>query len=365
MMSGPNPTPLPWRVLIVDDEEGIHGITRMIFRGYVFEGRPVELISALSGRQAREQLARHGDIALVLLDVVMEADDEGLRLVNFIREELGNAQMRIILRTGHPGFAPETDIIVRYDINDYLSKAELSASRLLTSVVVALRAYRDIGNAGQQAWVTLTDQPASGGHTLLGQMLQPLLNEAASLNRRLQQFDLNPMAQDLLLELNAQQARLACLCRQLDERPPTGAPVEVEPRALLNQLMRTLLPLARTQRRLLDYRLQENLPLRLQLHADATAQLWLALLEHVMNTAPQTDLLLTLRYHRQAATLELLIQGGASPADTDPLRESYWRDFGRAYCERLARMLGGELDLLSLDPASVWVSCSIGATRTG
>ncbi|MFC6672615.1 response regulator [Marinobacterium aestuariivivens] len=147
-MNGPIPPHRPWRVLVVDDEEGIHGITRMIFRGYTFEDRPVELISALSGQQARELLHKHEDLALVLLDVVMESDDEGLRLVDYIRDQLGNRRVRIILRTGHPGYAPETDVIVRYDINDYLSKAELSASRLLTSVVVALRAYRDLVNAG-------------------------------------------------------------------------------------------------------------------------------------------------------------------------------------------------------------------------
>jgi CheY-like chemotaxis protein len=88
----------PWRILVVDDEEGIHGITRMIFRDYAFEGRLVELISALSGRQARELLRQHEDIALILLDVVMESDDEGLRLVDYIRDELGNRQIRIILR---------------------------------------------------------------------------------------------------------------------------------------------------------------------------------------------------------------------------------------------------------------------------
>ncbi|MAC46765.1 MAG: hypothetical protein CMI12_07925, partial [Oceanospirillum sp.] len=125
----------PWKILVVDDEEGIHGITRMIFRDYEFEQRPIELISAMNGAEAQAVLLQHPDIALILLDVVMETENEGLQLVEHIRHQMNNPDVRIILRTGHPGYAPEAQVIIQYDINDYLSKAELSASRLLTSVV--------------------------------------------------------------------------------------------------------------------------------------------------------------------------------------------------------------------------------------
>ncbi len=134
----------PWKVLVVDDDEGIHSITRMVFRGYTFQDRPILLLNASSAAQAQELLNDEPNIAVAILDVVMETDQAGLDLVNYIRNQLENSDMRIILRTGHPGFAPEADVIIDYDINDYLSKAELSASRLLTSVVVALRSYRDL-----------------------------------------------------------------------------------------------------------------------------------------------------------------------------------------------------------------------------
>ncbi len=133
-----------WRILIVDDEEQVHVVTRLVLQGFTFEGKGIEMISAFSAAEARKALAETEHIALVLLDVVMERDDAGLQLVHYIRETLGNKMIRIILRTGQPGAAPEANVIVDYDINDYREKTELTAQKLLTTVISALRSYRDL-----------------------------------------------------------------------------------------------------------------------------------------------------------------------------------------------------------------------------
>ena len=86
---------------------------------------------------------------MVLLDVVMETPDAGLRLVRHIRETLGNTRIRIILRTGQPGDAPERDVVLTHDINDYKSKADLTAQKMFTALVSALRAWRDITTIGE------------------------------------------------------------------------------------------------------------------------------------------------------------------------------------------------------------------------
>jgi signal transduction histidine kinase len=52
--------------------------------------------------------------------------------------------VRIILRTGQPGQAPERRIIVDYDINDYKAKTELTADKLFTSLTAALRGYQQL-----------------------------------------------------------------------------------------------------------------------------------------------------------------------------------------------------------------------------
>ncbi len=134
----------PWKILIVDDDTEVHAITRVVLGDVVFDDRPLRFLSAHSGVEARSILQAHDDIAAVLLDVVMETDDAGLRLVHFIREELGNRQVRIILRTGQPGQAPERQVIVSYDINDYKAKSELTAQKLFTTTVAALRSYQHI-----------------------------------------------------------------------------------------------------------------------------------------------------------------------------------------------------------------------------
>ncbi|GAK46685.1 metal dependent phosphohydrolase [Tepidicaulis marinus] len=133
-----------WKILIVDDEPEVHSVTRLALHDVVFAGRGLELISAHSAAEAEEVLHRHGDIAVILLDVVMETDNAGLELIRRIRDTMRNSATRIILRTGQPGQAPESDVIIRYDINDYREKTDLTSSHLFTAIYGALRAYRDI-----------------------------------------------------------------------------------------------------------------------------------------------------------------------------------------------------------------------------
>ena len=119
-----------WKLLIVDDEEEVHVITRMVLEGLSFSGKGLTFLSAYSAQEAREILLEQRDIAVILLDVVMETGQAGLELVEIIRSELGNRMVRIILRTGQPGQAPEREVITRYDINDYKHKTELTAQKL-------------------------------------------------------------------------------------------------------------------------------------------------------------------------------------------------------------------------------------------
>jgi len=133
-----------WKVMVVDDEKEVHSITKIALGDFVFEGKSIEFVHAYSAREAKEQMAKHPDTALMLLDVVMEEEDAGLQVVKFIREKLLNNMVRIILRTGQPGQAPERKVIIEYDINDYKTKTELTSQKLFTTTVAAVRAFRDI-----------------------------------------------------------------------------------------------------------------------------------------------------------------------------------------------------------------------------
>ena len=135
---------LPWVVAVVDDEPGIHDVTRLMLRRLKFDGRPIECVFASSAAQGRELFASRQDIAVALIDVVMENDRAGLELVEHLRRTVGNVLTRIILRTGQPGMAPEREVVTHFEIDDYRDKSELSADRLQTAVVTALRSFRTL-----------------------------------------------------------------------------------------------------------------------------------------------------------------------------------------------------------------------------
>ncbi|UXH77475.1 DUF3369 domain-containing protein [Roseateles amylovorans] len=134
----------PWVVMIVDDDPAVHQVTQLVMDDFEFAGRRLQFLNAYSATEARDLLRSRRDVALVLLDVVMESDHAGLDLAQFIREELLNTHVRIVLRTGQPGQAPEEHVIKSYDINDYKEKTELTKRKLITVFYSALRSYRDI-----------------------------------------------------------------------------------------------------------------------------------------------------------------------------------------------------------------------------
>lgn len=134
----------PWRILIVDDDGDVHKATELAMQGLTVEGQPLVFLHASSAAQARQLLASEDDLAVVLLDVVMESEDAGLQLVRHIRDELRLNALRIVLRTGQPGYAPEIETVQAYDINDYKTKSELTRTRLYTVLTAAVRSYRQI-----------------------------------------------------------------------------------------------------------------------------------------------------------------------------------------------------------------------------
>ncbi len=139
-----DPLPQTLTVLMVDDDPSVHAVTRLVLDDFVYAGRAMTMVSAHSAEQARRLLRANADVAVILVDVVLETNTAGLDLVRWIRETLGNQDTRIVLRTGQPDQAPEQDVILRYDINDYRAKTEMTEARLLTTLVGALRSFERI-----------------------------------------------------------------------------------------------------------------------------------------------------------------------------------------------------------------------------
>lgn len=148
--AGAAPAPPPWRVLIVDDDVDVHVVTKFSLSNVCFLGRRLSFLHAYSGEEALNTLRNTPDIALVLLDVIMETSDAGLNVARQIRDSLHNQLVRIVLRTGQPGQALEHSIILDYDINDFWCKTDLTTRKLFTTVISSLRAYNGLEEAHRQ-----------------------------------------------------------------------------------------------------------------------------------------------------------------------------------------------------------------------
>ncbi len=134
-----------WSVLIVDDDHEVHAVTKLALHDFEFDNKKLDLISAYSAKEAKEILTENPNtFSFVILDIVMESNDAGLKIVDFIRNNLKNSLIRIIIRTGQPGYAPEEEIINKYDINDYKEKTELTTTKLYTTTRTALCQYKQL-----------------------------------------------------------------------------------------------------------------------------------------------------------------------------------------------------------------------------
>jgi signal transduction histidine kinase/CheY-like chemotaxis protein len=183
-ISPPAITSSPWKILVVDDEPEIHAVTQLSIGDLVFENKKIQLFNAISAQEAREILSTESDIAVALIDVVMETEDAGLRLVEYIRNELNNRRIRLIIRTGQPGIAPEPYVIDNYDIDDYKDKTELTTQSLYTTLRTALKAYRDltiIDNNRQSLEKILSAAPELYRIQPMEQFLEGILTQMGSL----------------------------------------------------------------------------------------------------------------------------------------------------------------------------------------
>jgi PAS domain-containing protein len=162
----------PWRILIVDDDVDVHVVTKFALSNTSFQGRRLGFLHAYSAQEAMTLLRATPDIALILLDVIMETPDAGLRLARQVREELHNTLVRIVLRTGQPGQALEHSIIVDYDINDFWCKADLTTRKLFTTVISSLRAYATLA-------AVAAERLALNAELINAQQVQAVLNQHA------------------------------------------------------------------------------------------------------------------------------------------------------------------------------------------
>lgn len=136
-----NESTAAWKIAIVDDDILVHQVTKMVLEDFKFDGLPIKFLSAYSAKEGYQLFKDHDDIAVCILDVIMETDTAGIELAHDIRGKLNNTSTRIVLRTGQPGLSIEEELISKYNINDYKTKTELTSSKLRTLIISCIRTY--------------------------------------------------------------------------------------------------------------------------------------------------------------------------------------------------------------------------------
>lgn len=145
-----------FNILVVDDEQDVLSLTKMLLRDVTVYGLPINVETARSKAEAIEilkeyQAASAGGIqqmvSVVLIDVVMETDHAGLELCDYIRNEQNNYVSQLFIRTGQPGAAPERKVVDDYDINGYFTKTEMDEDKLYSIVKSGIRQAITVSNA--------------------------------------------------------------------------------------------------------------------------------------------------------------------------------------------------------------------------
>lgn len=139
----------PWPILVVDDDDSILQLTKLVLGRIKVMERPLSLTFARTSAEAR-LLCEQKTFAVAIVDVVMETDRAGLDFVAWLRTLPHAVATRLVIRTGQPGMAPEDYVLQNFDINDYWPKTELSAQRIRTVITGLIRSYAELERLEQQ-----------------------------------------------------------------------------------------------------------------------------------------------------------------------------------------------------------------------
>ena len=355
----------PWIVLVVDDEPDIHAVTRLTLEKAQFSGRGVRLVNGSSAAEGRALLAAHPDAALILLDVVMESDDAGLDLVRHVREDLGNRDVRIVLRTGQPGVAPARTVIDHYEIDDYRTKTELTSERLYVSVAAALRTYALLDSRRQRERALLqSNQELERFAYVASHDLQTPLRAIVGFTQLLQRRNAAQLDDDgraLLADVVSNGTTLAMLIRDLlefsDLSRANRQPQAVVLDAVMQRVRIRLAEELETRQAMLQV---EPLPV---IEGDAVMleQALVNLVHNALKFQTRSGAVVRVQTQQTADTVDVQVidQGiGIEPAELPKVLEGFHRvhphealagsGLGLAICRKVARLHGGELLAVSV-----------------
>ena len=292
-----------WKILVIDDDPGIVLITKHILKDFTFEGRPLVMYSADSFETGAELYEQHPDASVALIDVMMAVPDAGLRLVKYIREEKNNSIIQLVLRTGQPGNTPEREILLGYEINDYVHKVELSAKVLQNRLIGYLRNFSNLKKVKDQYYeLSQLARRRSQFVSIISQELTSSINAIAELTSQVKRDHKDSKSANSLEAILSYNQHLSYLNAELRDfistSPTTFSPVSEY--TAMADVIATVQPVFK----LLQAQHSQEKPVELEIHLDSgmpevyldlkrCQQILIAIVAHALQFAEGVKVILT------------------------------------------------------------------------
>jgi len=130
-----------WEILVIDDDVAVHNIIEKELTKIFIHNKPVKSLHAHNAQEAKELLKNNLDTAIAFIDISMQTPDAGLKLVKYIRNELHNSNIRIVIIDSGNAPIPTDEIFDHYDINGYKEKEEIINGKFYLIIRNALKQY--------------------------------------------------------------------------------------------------------------------------------------------------------------------------------------------------------------------------------
>ena len=134
------------KILIVDDHDDFRNALKELLEDeFLKQGQKLKITGAKTEGAAIVVLKENPDIKVTLLDYVMEHENSGQRIFNFIKEKEKH-KTRIIYLTGAVREADQKIIEKRDTVDDYINKNPLDIDKITTSINRRLTTYEELEN---------------------------------------------------------------------------------------------------------------------------------------------------------------------------------------------------------------------------
>ena len=130
---------------MVDDDRDIHALTSIILNDFQFQNKPLRIHYARTSEQALECIAQNPNIQLMLIDMVMEDKDSGMKIIQHLRDDLKNERAQIVVRTSVREMLPQQSFVEDYNILTCKIKSEMTAHVFREIILHALESWLAAG----------------------------------------------------------------------------------------------------------------------------------------------------------------------------------------------------------------------------